>query len=75
MNNECEEYHRTRSCIDFNFIKNVFERDERQKLEELQSKLPNHIIRMPNSDLIAMGYIEGIGGSVPAEWNGLVHQS
>lgn len=68
--NEIIDYHKTRSVIDFVFIDKVFESDERELLRKTQEKYPNAIIRMPNADLIASGIIKGIGGSVPAQWDG-----
>ncbi len=72
---EIEEYHKNRTTLDYKFIDAVFEREERRLLAELQSKYPNYIIRMPNSDLKAPGYIKGIGGSLPPNWNGLIYQA
>lgn len=69
---EITEYHQSRSVLDTNFIRVIFERDERSKLEAVQQRHPNSIIFMPNSDLVAMGVISGIGGSVPSDWNGEV---
>lgn len=63
-------YHKTRSVLDFKYIGVVFEREERELLKVTQDKYPNHIIRMPNHDLVASGFISGIGGSVPADCNG-----
>ena len=65
-NSELYKYHKNRSILDFTYINNVFEKDEREMLKRLQDKYPTHIIRMPNSDLIAEGVISGIGGCVPA---------
>jgi len=73
--NEIYEYHKNRTILDFKFIESVFDREERKYLKELQNKFPNHIIQMPNSDLKARGFISGIGGSVPADWNGMVYQA
>ena len=64
------DYHKTRSVLDFVFIDKVFEADERELLRKTQDKYPNAIIHMPNVDLIASGRIKGIGGSVPANWDG-----
>jgi hypothetical protein len=64
---EVEKYHATRTSIDAKFIDSVFERDERELLARLQMKYPGKIIHMPNCDLIAPGFIKGIGGSVPWE--------
>ena len=69
---EIMEYHKTRSILDFVFIDKVFEADERELLRKTQAKHPHAIILMPNADLIASGRIKGIGGSVPAEWDGTV---
>jgi len=69
-NSELYKYHKNRSILDFTYINSVFEKDDREMLKRLQDKHPNHIIRMPNSDLIAARVISGIGGSVPANWNG-----
>ena len=64
------DYHKTRSVLDFVFIDKIFESDERELLRKTQEKHHNAIIHMPNSDLIASGRIKGIGGSVPAQWDG-----
>jgi hypothetical protein len=71
--NEIEEYHNTRSILDCKFIVSIFDKQDREILKMLQTKYPNHIIHMPNSDLIAEGYISGIGGSVPLNWTGLIY--
>lgn len=73
--NEITDYHKNRQSIDFNYIEHVFIKQEREYLESLQKMYPNHIIKMPNHDLISNGRIKGYGGSVPYNWNGLTYQA
>ena len=73
MLNDIQNYHENRTALDYTFIESLFDRDDRTYLKKLQSKYPKHIIRLSNADLIAQGFVKGIGGSVPANWNGLYH--
>jgi hypothetical protein len=72
---EIVEYHKNRTVLDYKFIEACFIRDERELLEVLQARYPNHAILMPNADLILQGIVTGIGGSVPPNWNGLTYDA
>jgi hypothetical protein len=69
-----EEYYKKHGYLDSNVIDSRFEKDERALLEKYVNLYPNHIIRMPNFDLISKGFLTGIGGYIPSEWNGLIYQ-
>ena len=56
------EYHKNRSCLDFNFIKHIFDADRRDAIRAAQERFPNSIIRM-----------EGVmAGSVPSNHDGSI---
>ena len=74
MNNTIILYHEKRTILDYAFIAAVFDKDDRNILKKTQAKYPHSIIRMPCADLIANGYIKGLGGSVPLDHDGSVVQ-
>jgi hypothetical protein len=70
MKTVIEDYHRTRTVLDVNYIESLFIKQEREFLVQAQQRAPNSIIRTANSALIASGISKGIGGSIPANWDG-----
>ena len=56
------DYHKTRSRLDFNFIKSVFDADKKSALLEAHIKNPNAIIR----------FDDGSGGLVPNYSHGVI---
>lgn len=72
MRAETEKHYRNRTVLDSKYELLQCDKLDRAILQNLQEDFPNSIIRMANSDLIASGYINGLGGSVPAEWDGSI---
>lgn len=68
------DYIKKYGYLDRHVIDKAFDDDDRESLEKAKQDHPNSVIRMPNADLIANGRIKGLGGSVPAEWDGSVIQ-
>ena len=67
------EYHKTRTVLDINFILAVFDRQDRETLKMAEQEHPGSIIRSPHVDVIMGGGMKGLGGSVPANWNGSIY--
>ena len=66
------EYHKDRSCLDFNYITRLFIKDDKDLLTKTQELFPNHIIRLPDSDLVAEDIVKSYGGSVPVNPIGII---
>ena len=56
---DIEEYHKTRSCLDYKFIENQFLKDDREFLLSCTKTT-----RLPQADLVAAGLMKGYGGAV-----------
>lgn len=67
------ELHVNKNPTDWGGWINLFDEDDRVFLCFAQKKHPKSIIRSPNADLIASGYIRGIGGCVPVDWDGSIY--
>ena len=66
------EYHKHRTCLDFNYINRLAIKEDKDYLTRMQALLPNHIIRLPDADLVAKGIIKSYGGSVPVNPIGII---
>lgn len=55
-------YHKSRTTVDFNFIRLVFDGDRRKSLYDAQDRQKHSIIR----------FNDGSGGSVPSEHDGSI---
>ncbi len=69
------EQHLQANPCDFGGQLLLFDLIDQAMLEQAKIEHPHSIIRMPNADLIACGVVSGIGGSVPAEWDGSIVQA
>ncbi len=66
------EQHLQSNPCDFGGQLLLFDLIDQAMLEQAKKAYPHSIIRMPNADLVARGVVSGIGGSVPAEWDGSI---
>lgn len=69
------EAHLKLNPLDFKVWVNLYDAYEDLFLQQAREQHPNSIIRSPHCDLIAEGYLKGLGGNVlpKGKWDGSIY--